>query len=129
MTAARELEYRPSGIARSLKQRSTRTIGLIVTDIANPFFPELVRSIEDAARESDYAVLLCNSAEDADREAAYLDLLIERRVDGIIVASGRLSARHARSHLLQVRGRQPCRIAQAQHCHRPGLLQQAGRHQ
>jgi len=92
--AARELDYRPSGIARSLKLGSTGTIGLIVTDIMNPFFPELVRSIEDAARARNLAVMLCNGQEDADREASYLELLSQRRVDGIIVASGSLSERH-----------------------------------
>lgn len=93
--AAQTLAYRPSGIARSLKLGSTGTIGLIVTDILNPYFPELVRSIEDAARARDIAVMLCNGQEDADREAAYLELLARRRVDGIIVASGSLSERHA----------------------------------
>jgi LacI family transcriptional regulator len=92
--AVEELDYRPSGIARSLKLGSTGTIGLIVTDILNPYFPELVRAIEDAARTRNLAVMLCNGQEDADREAAYLDLLSGRRVDGIIVASGSLSERH-----------------------------------
>jgi LacI family transcriptional regulator len=92
--AVRELDYRPSGIARSLKVGSTGTIGLIVTDIMNPYFPELVRSIEDAARARNLAVMLCNGQEDADREASYLELLSQRRVDGIVVASGRLSERH-----------------------------------
>jgi LacI family transcriptional regulator len=92
--AVEELDYRPSGIARSLKLGSTGTIGLIVTDIMNPYFPELVRSIEDAARARNLAVMLCNGQEDADREASYLELLSQRRVDGIVVASGSLSERH-----------------------------------
>ena len=50
LEAARELDYRPSEVARSLKRRSTQTLGLIITDIENPYFPELVRSVEDAAR-------------------------------------------------------------------------------
>jgi LacI family transcriptional regulator len=92
--AARELDYRPSGIARSLKLRTTRTIGLIVTDIENPYFPELVRAIEDAARAEGYAVLLCNASNDPEREAGYLDLLVERRVDGIVIAASALGAHH-----------------------------------
>lgn len=92
--AAVELEYRPSGIARSLKSRTTRTLGLIVTDIENPFFPELVRAIEDAARAAGYAVLLCNADDDPDREAAYLDLLVERRVDGVVIAASSLGSHH-----------------------------------
>ena len=94
LDAARAMDYRPSGIARSLKLRQTRTLGLIVTDIENPFFPELVRAVEDAAREAGYAVLLCNAADDPEREAAYLDLLFERRVDGVVIAASSLGTRH-----------------------------------
>jgi len=93
LTAARELGYHPSGIARSLKLRTTRTLGLIITDIENPFFPELVRAVEDAARTAGYAILLCNADDDAERERGYLDLLVERRVDGVIIAASTLGAR------------------------------------
>jgi LacI family transcriptional regulator len=92
--SARDLGYRPSGVARSLKLRTTRTLGLIITDIGNPFFPELVRAVEEAARERDYAVLLCNSGEDTEREGAYLELLAERRVDGVVIASSGVGRRH-----------------------------------
>jgi LacI family transcriptional regulator len=92
--AARELGYRPSGVARSLKLRTTRTYGLIVTDIENPFFPQLVRAVEDAARDDGYAILLCNAANDPDREGAYLDLLVDRRVDGVVIAASSLGVRH-----------------------------------
>ena len=54
-------DYRPSEVARSLKRRSTQTLGLIITDIENPYFPQLVRAVEDAARAAGYAVLLCNA--------------------------------------------------------------------
>ena len=93
LDAARELDYRPSEIARSLKRRSTQTLGLIITDIENPYFPQLVRSVEDAARAAGYTVLLCNAADDPEREASYLDLLVDRRVDGLIVAASNLGAR------------------------------------
>jgi LacI family transcriptional regulator len=96
VAAARELGYRPSGVARSLRVRTTRTLGLVITDITNPFYPELVRAAEDAARERGYAVFLCNAAEDPEREAAYLELLAERRVDGVIVASSGVGERHGR---------------------------------
>ena len=82
LAAARDLDYRPSAIARSLQRRSTQTFGLIVTDIENPYFPELVRAVEDAARAEGYTILLCNAADDPERESGYLDLLVERRVDG-----------------------------------------------
>ena len=94
--AARELGYRPSGVAQSLKRRTTHTLGLIVTDIENPFFPDLVRAVEDAAHAAGYAVLLGNGAEDPGREAAYLELLASRRVDGLIVAASNLPERHDR---------------------------------
>jgi LacI family transcriptional regulator, galactose operon repressor len=87
LDAARALEFRPSLVARALKQRVTRTIGLIVTDIENPYFPQLVRAVEDAANAEGYAILLCNADEDPEREASYLDVLVERRVDGMIVAA------------------------------------------
>jgi LacI family transcriptional regulator len=92
--AARDLGYRPSGVARSLRQRATRTFGLIVTDIENPFFPQLVRAVEDAAHELGYAILLCNAADDPERESGYLDLLVDRWVDGVIIAASSLGGRH-----------------------------------
>jgi len=94
LEAARTLDYRPSEVARSLKRRSTQTLGLVITDIENPYFPQLVRAVEDAARDLGYTVLLCNAAEDPDREAAYLELLADRRVDGLIIASSSLGVRH-----------------------------------
>ncbi len=95
LEAARALDYRPSEVARSLKRRSTQTLGLVITDIENPYFPQLVRSVEDAARALGYTVLLCSAADDPEREAAYLDLLADRRVDGLIIASSSLGVRHA----------------------------------
>jgi LacI family transcriptional regulator len=94
LAAVEALGYRPSGVARSLKLRSTRTIGLVVTDIANPYFPKIVRAVEDAALERGHAVLLCDGADDPSREETYLDLLIERRVDGIVIASSGLEERY-----------------------------------
>lgn len=94
ITAARELDYRPSAIARSLRVRSSRTIGVITTDITNPFYAAIVRAIDHAGRRQKQAILLGNSGEDPGREAAYLDLLTEHRVDGIIIASSALSRRH-----------------------------------
>jgi len=91
--AAHELGYRPSGVARSLKLRTTQTLGLLITDIENPFFPQLVRAVEDVAREHGFALLLCNATEDPDREASYLDLLVDRRVDGVVIAVSGLGAR------------------------------------
>ena len=103
LAAANELGYRPSLVARSLKLRTTSTLGLVITDIENPFFPELVRAVEDAALEHDLAVLLCTAANDPEREASYLDLLVDRRVDGVVIGSAGLGSRQtawlARSQL------------------------------
>jgi LacI family transcriptional regulator len=96
LAAARELAYRPSGVARALKRSRTRTIGLLITDIENPFYPQIVRAAEDEAHARGLGLLLCNTAEDPERELAYLDLLLDRRIDGLIIASGRTIRRHAR---------------------------------
>lgn len=93
LAAIETLGYRPSAVARSLKLRTTRTLGLLVTDIQNPYYPEIVRAVEDAALERNLAVLLCNGADDPSREETYLDLLVDRRVDGIIIASSGLQER------------------------------------
>src|SRR4051812_41978667 len=79
LDAARELQFRPSLVARSLKRRATRTLGLIVTDIENPYFPQLVRAGEDAANAQGYAILLCNAGGNAGREGAHLHVLRGRR--------------------------------------------------
>ena len=91
LAAAEALDYRPSGVARSLRMRRTRTLGLIVTDIQNPFFPELVQAADLAARELGYSILLGSAAYDEHRAMHYLDLMADRRVDGMIIASSQLS--------------------------------------
>jgi LacI family transcriptional regulator len=83
--AIAETGYRPDGIARSLRKGQTHTIGLLVTDIANPFFTAVVRSVEDAAQARGYAVFLCNSDEDLGKERTYVGLLRTRRIDGLIL--------------------------------------------
>ena len=95
LEAAEALDYRPSGLGRALKRRATFTIGLLVTDIGNPFFPQIVRAVEDEAHARGYGVVLGNASDDPDRELAYIDLLLDRRVDGLIVASSRATRRHA----------------------------------
>jgi LacI family transcriptional regulator len=87
--AFKSLGYQPNALARGLRRRETRMLGIVVPDNSNPYFAELARSIEDACFECDYNVILCNSDEDSAKERAYLSLLAEKRVDGIVfVASG-----------------------------------------
>ena len=86
-----QLNYRPSAVARSLVTRQTETLGFILPDIANPFFPEVLRGADDLVSEQGYALLLYNTVEDQVRERKILDLLDETRVDGVILCSSRLS--------------------------------------
>ncbi|MCL4516385.1 MAG: LacI family transcriptional regulator [Firmicutes bacterium] len=83
------LGYRPNGLARSLSTKRTGTMGLIISDITNPFFPEIARGVEDVLNAYGYNVILCNTDGHAEKEAAYIRLLVEKRVDGIIFASVR----------------------------------------
>jgi LacI family transcriptional regulator len=71
--------------ARQLRAGSSRTIGLVVLDIANPFFTDVARGVEDVANKHGLAVILCNSDDRADKEAAYLDVLAEQRVQGVLI--------------------------------------------
>jgi LacI family transcriptional regulator len=84
-----EMRYVPSAVARSLKNDKTNTIGVLVPNISNPYFAELIRWIEDAAFELGYHIILCNAHGDGRKQTAYLRLLMEKRIDGLVlVASG-----------------------------------------
>lgn len=85
------LDYRPSSIARGLATRRTLTIGLIVPDIANPFFADISRGADDTAQEGGFSLVLCNTGEDPQREADLLRKLEQRSVDGVVLCSSRLS--------------------------------------
>jgi LacI family transcriptional regulator len=90
MQVIERLGYSPSGIARSLATNKTLTVGLVVPDITNPFFPEIARGVEDVVRERGYEMFLCNSVEDPGREEHVLRALEDKRVDGTIICSSRL---------------------------------------
>src|SRR5271170_6095817 len=83
--AIKKLSYRPNLIARSLAKQRTHTIGMIVPDIANPFFLMVVRGAEDAAQKHGYNLLLCNSDDILAKEESALELLLSKRVDGILL--------------------------------------------
>lgn len=84
--AAHDMGYRPHVGARALRTDSTRTVGLVVSDVANPFFAELAGEIQRAAARRSYSIVLCNSDEDPQRQDEYLSsLLAGRQVDGMIV--------------------------------------------
>jgi len=84
--AIRQTGYTPNSLARSLKTAVTRTIGLAIGDIRNPYFTDVVQSLEESARERGYALLLSDSGDNPQREMNTLRVLVERRVDGLILA-------------------------------------------
>jgi LacI family transcriptional regulator len=81
--AVKALDYHPSHVARNLRVQATRSVGLIIPDIQNPFFTSIVRGIEDVLRASDYHLVLCNSDDDPEREALYLAKLRAEGAAGI----------------------------------------------
>ncbi|HEY0755234.1 MAG TPA: LacI family DNA-binding transcriptional regulator [Ktedonobacteraceae bacterium] len=91
LEAIEQLGYRPNSIARGLATNKTFTLGLIVPDITNPFFPEIVQGAEQVALEHGYTVVLGNTNESPEREMSVLSILEARRVDGLILCSSRLS--------------------------------------
>lgn len=95
LEAAKALNYRPNRIARSLRERRSRVIGLMVSDIQNPFFNTVVRAVEDAVHPHGYGVFLCNSGEDPGRERLYLELLVDEQVAGVILAATQEAAAYA----------------------------------
>ena len=87
MAAMRELQFEPNAAARMLSLKRSNTIGLIVSDIRNPFFASVARGVEDVAQECGYTVILCNSDETLAKETACLKALQSRQVDGVLLAS------------------------------------------
>ncbi|MER7506331.1 LacI family DNA-binding transcriptional regulator [Nonomuraea pusilla] len=79
------LNYVPNAVARSLRTTATRTIGLIIGDILNPFFTELARGVEDEARREGYTVVMGNADERPDEQDHYVRTLLEQRVDGLLI--------------------------------------------
>ncbi len=82
-----ELNYQPSGLARSLRTKASGSLGVIIPDNTNPFFAEVVRGIEDYCYKQGYSVFLCNSDGDPDKEYNYIKLLREKGVDGMVLVS------------------------------------------
>lgn len=97
--------YKPNQLARSMVVKETRNLGLIVADVTNPFYSELSKTIIDRAMSLDYSVLLCNTDNDNRTMEYYIDVLLQKRVDGIIVAS--VSTGHERVEQL-VKSGFPC---------------------
>ena len=85
LTAIDDLSYRPSAVARGLTTNTTRTVGVVIADVTSPFFAFLLRKIEDLLAADNYNLLVCNTYEEPEREARNLELLLNKRVDGILL--------------------------------------------
>jgi LacI family transcriptional regulator len=85
LAAIRELDFHPDQNARSLKKRQTMMVGMVISDIANPFFPLAVRGAEDAALKEDYLLITLNTDDQVERERKALSTLRSRRVDGVLL--------------------------------------------
>ncbi|WP_028391988.1 LacI family DNA-binding transcriptional regulator [Bacillus cihuensis] len=87
MQVIEELNYKPNAVARSLKKKSTNTIGVIVTDISNPYYPTMIKGMDDVAIHNNFNVILCNTSNDDKRFLTYLNLMVEKQVDGLLLAN------------------------------------------
>ncbi|MFX3649828.1 MAG: LacI family DNA-binding transcriptional regulator [Paenibacillus sp.] len=82
--AVKALNFSPNEVARSLYKRKSKLIGLLLPDIANPYFPQLARGVEDGMQEQDYRLLFGNSDEDEQKEQDYIQTFIQNNVVGVI---------------------------------------------
>ncbi len=89
MAEVERLGYRPNLVARSLRSQQSNTIGLIVSDIRNPFFTSVSRAVEDTAYEQGFSVFLCNTDENPEKEMIYLQLMRDEHVAGVIFSPTR----------------------------------------
>lgn len=96
---AEALHYQPNAIARSLVTAQTRTVGLLIPDVANPFFAEVAKCIEVELSAANYNLFLCNSGNDQKKEKAYLYELLSRNIDGLIIASAHVEEMEMRQML------------------------------
>ena len=87
LAAVDELGYQPSRVARSLRGQRAKIIGVIVSDIQNPFFPALVRAVEDRAHQHGYVIFLCNTDEDIEKERLYIGLMRAEKVAGVVISA------------------------------------------
>jgi LacI family transcriptional regulator len=92
---AAEMGYRPSQVARSLVTGQTRTLGVVVTDVTDPYVAEVMKGAEAASRSAGYSLLFAMSNRDPEQEIAAARMLLDRQVDGMIVISSRAAGRYA----------------------------------
>ena len=86
LAAVETLGYRPNAVARSLRTDQTRTLGLVISDVLNPYFTELARSVEEEARALGYSVIIGNADERPELQDHHVRTLLDRRIDGLLVS-------------------------------------------
>lgn len=94
--AIAQLGYVPNTLARSLRFKQTKTLALVVTDITNPFFTTISRGVEDVASEQGFSVIFCNTDESEAKQEKYLIMLVQKRVDGVLLVPAASSGRPVR---------------------------------
>ncbi len=94
LQAAKDLSYTPNQLARGLRLKRTNTIGYIIPDISNPFFASIAKSVEKSARKFGYSIILCDSEENTEIESSSLQLMLNRKVDGLIISPVGLEVSH-----------------------------------
>lgn len=92
--AAKDLNYAPSALARSLKMNRTKTIGMLVTNSTNPFFGEVVKGVERSCYLQGYNLILCNTEGDSQRMQTSIDTLLQKRVDGLLLMCSTVEGEH-----------------------------------
>lgn len=94
--SAQRLGYRSNRVARALRRQATQTVGLVVPDLTNPFFPAVVQAVEKALRQADFSLLLCDAGDDVALEADLLRNLFDRQIDGLLISvCDRIASRQA----------------------------------
>ncbi len=81
-----ELNYTPNLVARSLRSKATGTVGVIVSNLENPFFTEVAQAIQDTVYKLGYHVIICSSYEDPNVERGHILTLLSKQVDGLVIA-------------------------------------------
>ena len=105
LKAIRELDYRPNALAKGLLMKKTMTIGIIIPDISNPYYAEIVRGIQDMADRYGYAIILLNTDRNRDRIIKHIYFLREKSADGIIFSGGIIHGEKVLSSLKELRER------------------------
>ncbi|MBY0221603.1 LacI family DNA-binding transcriptional regulator [Sporosarcina aquimarina] len=85
--AIKELKYRPNKVARSLKNKKTNLIGVIVTEITNPFYPLMLKGVEDVAKKNNYQLIVCTTDDDPQKEYDLVQSMLDYGIDGVVLAT------------------------------------------